>query len=319
MTGRGSTYLFFGYGAGSEYVLTPLADRMARLGHTVVELDLMATHDPDKVLKGLIGREVVFVTSAHLFLDHHNMHRIYRQPGRAVSALEVMDLLQPARSYYYPHDLVTPVLDEDSRWLSLFDALLSPLPHLGHLERFTRVVEVGWVKKTKWLTPRPANRPPRIVHTLSNFSHFRSMGLDRMYEFWRPLWELGVEVKLPYWPGSDECEAYLKERSIGVVPAATPIFDLLDQCDVAITNGNSSVNVEASLSGRSTINILDATLPKTVLQRSLAGFPGLQVLSVDQGAAAVYEIVQGRRVLPLHDDRLHPFDFDTAIQTVTRA
>ncbi|OPA75650.1 hypothetical protein BVG16_20145 [Paenibacillus selenitireducens] len=308
-------YLFLGY--GSEYVLNPLYNYMVKLGYECVEVDMMKHPSTISTLQSLIGRKVVLITSAHLFFDKMNFKNIHFDAhGSNVHILAVLEGLNPIRKVYYPHDLIEPLNPPEFPWLPLFDVFLSPLPHLKHYERYTKVVEVGWIKK---LEPTPPIIKGRlnIVHLLSEFIVYNRIGFESTFQYWCAIWNQGVSVKLPKWPGYKEFEIELINKGINVYSAEKNIFEIINENDVIITNSSSSVNTEASLSGRLTLNMMDGMIPTYMIKNTLQGLPGLHILSMSEGAHYISELRAGKRQPLINDEVLKPFDFDLAVQALT--
>jgi hypothetical protein len=309
--------LFFGYGNGTEYVLNPLYTYMMKQGYTCIELDMMKVSNSLDILSNLVNKEVIFVTSSHLFMDHKNfIQYVNIDEGEIISALEVIDLIKPLKSIYYPHDLVTPLLKQDLRWLSLFDVLLSPLPNLNHLSRYTEVVEVGWIKKDKMINPSS-----QVIHTdikvalsLSNIRYYMNLGFDETYDIWKPIFDLGVGIKLPYWPGSEEFGKCFELKGVKVYPSNMNVYKLIEDHDIIITNSTTSVSIEAGLSGRMVLNVLDGVCTEQEQKQYTQGIACIETVTFDECVNEIKKLTYGERKLSNFKEVLLPFNYELASQ-----
>lgn len=316
MNNKDRIYLFFGL--ASEYVLNPLYKYMTNLGYKCIELDLKQNKDWYKTIKSISNEEIVLITSAHLFFDSINLEHIYYK-DRVISVLELIDYLRPVKKIYYPHDLANPILDYELKFMSLFDVILTPLKYLGYLERYSKVVEVGWIKKTKILDKNniSSNEEVDIVFTFSNMSYFMEMGLEEMYQFWKPIFDFRVKVKLPYWQGSEILKNYLIKKDVQMYPSTINIFDLFEKSNLIITNGDTSVNIEASLSGIPTLNIIDDSIPSYNQKKMFACLPQLKVVSIDEGKNYLQKVISGQEKVKFGKDFLEPFNYKKAVKAIT--
>lgn len=196
MINGGLVYLFFGI--IDEYVLNPLYVEMKQRGYNCIELDIAKEKSPKKIIENLksdyAGR-IVFITSAHLFLDKKNMDLQRRFYDEVLSPLEIIDYLKPIKNIYYPHDLMDGFTHYDRRWFSLFDVYLSPLPVNAHGGNFCEVVNVGWIKKNR-PTPPVRDGIPSFGHAFSESLFYYAKGGDYFYKTFKKIWDLGVKVKL---------------------------------------------------------------------------------------------------------------------------
>ncbi|ANY65375.1 hypothetical protein BBD42_01985 [Paenibacillus sp. BIHB 4019] len=311
-------YLFFGFGEGSEYVLHPLYQYMKDLNYNCIEIDMMKQQNAIDVIKPLRGKDIIFITSAHLFMDKKNFSPYYQDDG-IISALEIIEYLKPKKCIYYPHDLVTPVLSQDSMWLSLFDVFLSPLPNLNHLKRYAEVVEVGWIKKQKNTPPSHyvAGEDLRVAFAMSSIGYYFKKGYDFTYEFWKPLFDEGIGIKLPFWPNVIEFESYLEKKGVNIFPSHTNILDLIHSNDIIITNSTTSVTIEAGLSGRMVLNVLDNVVPRQEQLSYGIGISSISSLPLEDCMKTIEQIKAGDMPVRNAPEFILPFNFELATKILT--
>ncbi|MEK3725844.1 hypothetical protein [Paenibacillus sp. FSL H8-0034] len=313
------TFLFFGFGEGSEYVLKPLYEYMVKNKHYCIEIDMMKTLKAKEIIKSLRGKDIVFITSAHLFMDQKNFSPYY-QDGEIISALEVIEYLKPVKCIYYPHDLVTPVLPQDLKWLSLFDVFLSPLPNLSHLRRYSDVIEVGWIKKTKETSSSDfyGARELRVAFSMSSIGYYFRLGYEKTYDVWEPLFKEGIGIKLPFWPGVKPFEEFLAQKGVTIYPSNMNIFDLIDNNDVIVTNTTTSVTIEAALSGRMVLNVLDGVVTEREQRDYAMGLPSVSTCSLEDCITAIRNVRKGLRNVDNYKQILRPFNFELASQILLK-
>lgn len=306
-----STLLFYGY--GTEFNLRPLAAHLAGRGHQVEVVDALDGGAADR-LRALHGRDLVFFTSAHLERDRTVLAEVY--PGvDAPSPLEILGLLRPRASFFYPHDLTTPVVLGEHLYLGLFDAVLAPSPEMHLYAAYCRAVEtVGWIK----LTPEVLAMPPGhdFVWLYSDFVHyFEKVGLPGLWDRCARAVERGVKVKFPAWPGAAEASAFFEQRAPGsTLPPESNALELTFRARGVITNSLSSCLIEADLLGKPALNLTEPYHGADLQRRAFAQCR--HALFADAAGDAeldrLAQAVPGQR-------RLEPFDFAKCEAIVERA
>lgn len=76
------------------------------------------------------------------------------------------------------------------------------------------------------------------------------------------------------------------------------------------------MNLEASLSGRMVINLLDGVHQDSDQRSQLSGLPNLFCVTIEEGARMIQEIQEGKREISTEEDILGHFDFDLAIAKI---
>ena len=288
-------------GVASEYVLGDLADYLRERGHRVHEFDF-ANFKGDAVaaLKSLDGRQCTYITSAHtnltksvaevlvpLFVKHYPNY---------LGPLDFMGILRPRRSIYVPHDLLTPFGDEnlnEIRYFDLYDHIISPFPApalQAVVGSRTQVLTAGWIKHAK-VNPTAAqqnattsitgvtqSRAPTVALFISMIEHLRWRHGDQgVYDYFKPLLNHNVYVKLPAWQGVEAIEDLFNQNThCHVFPSIGNSIDLIHSVDIVICNGASSIHAEANLLGRPAICLLDDEgVTVSEQQRKLAHLPNV--------------------------------------------
>lgn len=303
-------YVFFG--CWVEYQLHPLYVYMKEQGYNCVEIIPDLCSDMRKELLKLNAGEYVFITSAHVFLDE--TYELYQNSSMNLSALEAMDILHPVKSVYYPHDLTTLIHKYDVPWLnSIFDIILFPVDGYAHLAcQGKPVYNIGWIKKHGNI-----GRGTKLQagHGLGDWTFYREV-LDIMYDTFRSVWEQGVIVKA--FELNERCEqTFWEKNNINYIHPSKSIFELIDSCEIMLTNGLTSVNIESALSGRFTINMLDDLAARSLLESFFKGLPNLKIMKVNEASELLREYYKGSFIPPQGEDLLKPFDFKRAVELIT--
>jgi hypothetical protein len=268
---RELTYLFYGHGC--EYVLHPLFEEMNSLGYNCVEVDTL-TKDFEELLPSLKEKKLVFLTSAHFLLDHENFTHFYETNHKIYSPLELLSILHPTLSVFMPHDLSSPVSNDEFLYLSLFDLCLLPWEGLYFLRNYVDCLVTGWPKAgicaknisnskvSDFVNMKnaednvSAGEPSyQAVWFVSNITNHLERGFDHFLNWMSPLTSQNVAVKLPQWTNIEDVEAKLIKAGVTVIPSYTNIFKVMNHTSVVITNGTSSIVTESRLYGKKTINI----------------------------------------------------------------
>lgn len=305
-------YVFFGY--RTEYTLNPLYEYMKGKGYHCVEITPVKCHDMRKALLELSAEEYVFITSAHVFLDE-----TYYQGKKShtyLSVLEAMDILQPVKSVHYPHDLVTLVHEFDEPWLnSIFDVILFPVDGYAHLSCHGKpIYNVGWIKKHGKLG---MGEKFKVGHGIGDLSYYKNFGPEYFYKTFKIVWEQGVVVKMGSLGKEKKFMSYLKKKNVKYISGSKSIFELIDSCEIMLTNSLTSVNMESALSGRFTINMLDGISDRRTHEKCFKGLPNLKIMSIRDTAELLREYYRGNFVPPVGEDVLKPFDFELAVKLIT--
>jgi hypothetical protein len=292
------------YGYGSEFNLRPLAEHFAKRGQRVETNDAYEV-DAAPRLRALAGQDLYFFTSAHLERDRHQLAELSPGLSAAVSPLEIIGHLRPRRSFYYPHDLTTPLVLGEHLYLGLFDCVLAPFDDMRLYARYCRRIEtVGWIR----LSPQILAQPPLHdwVWLYSDFVHYtKHMGLPAMWERCARLVAEGVKIKFPDWPGAAEVTAFFNERAAGCALAPQErALELMWRARGVITNSMTSCLIEADLLGKPSVNIAEPYHPPDLARRAFAlTRHALFCNSADEvDLAALARVPPGAR-------RMEPFDF----------
>jgi hypothetical protein len=174
-----------------------------------------------------------------------------------------------------PHDLLAPYGDvmKEYSYLDLFDHILAPFsdPALqAVLGSGTKVHTVGWIKnankknhtfpdQSPITTNAPKSPTLKTALFISNIEYLRHQYGDQgVFDYFKPLLNSNVQVKLPDWSGVETIEALFQQvGNCQIFPSAGNSIELMEAADIVVCNGASSIHAEAHLLGRPTICLLD--------------------------------------------------------------
>lgn len=259
-------------GVDSEYVLAGLSAYLRERGHEVIEIDFgNFTGDPKKLLDSFPKNEVIYITSAHTNLTLRVASTIAPKFAahytNYLAPIEIIPYLQPYKSIYIPHDLLTPYGDtnlDEYRFLDIYDEILAPQNSRSlqaMLPVSTRVHEAGWIKYTKGKCNPEKNltHVAKVTLFISMIEHLRNKyGTEGLINYLTPFFTNSFSIKLPQWNNISEIEKAIRNvGNIEVIPSNTDTTSVILNADVVICNGASSIHAEATLLGRPTICLLD--------------------------------------------------------------
>jgi hypothetical protein len=309
-------YLFFGF--ASEYVLNPLYQKAVAEGFDCIELDLFTEKNPQRILKELKNKQIVFINSAHLFFDKKNFFASYHYNGEVISPLEIIDYLKPIRKICFAHDLSQLFHEKEIPWLSLFDDVIIPLERPDYLAFHPHVTNLGWIKRQTHPSPINESNKNQVGFAFCEFEYHRLLGLIPSYDIWEKIVNKKITVKFPHWYGSDEFERYFAEKNTALFPSTSSISDFIDAHEIILTYGPSSVNAEAAYAGRRVINILNDESEHAKQRNLLGHLPNIEFMTRDQCEVFLQNIDThiSSSLAPLTNG-IRPFNFAQALDILS--
>ena len=301
-------YVFFGY--WSEYTLNPLFTYMKAQGYNCVEVTPTNCSDMRKLLFELNANDCFFITSAHVFID--NTFNVYNNTH--LSALEAIDILNPKKTVFYPHDLADLLEEFGMPWLnSIFDIILFPIDGYAHLSCHGKpIYNVGWIKKNK---KTGIGTQFKVGHGIGEWIYYRNLDYNILYNTFKEIWQQGVIIKNS--GGGKKLQVFLENNNVRYINTKTSIFELIDSCEIMLTNGITSVNIESALSGRFTINMLDGIADQATHEKLFKGLPNFKIMSISDTAELLKAYYKGDFIPTQGNDLLKLFDFELATKLIT--
>lgn len=304
--------LFLFHGFGSEYVLHDLYEEMKKRSYHCLEIDALKEINSKSLIDQLIGKKVVFVTSAHFLLDKKNFSDFYPNNNNFYGVLEIMELLKPIQSIYIPHDLTEPVIDRETDFLNQFDLFLTPNEIFTSIyAQYCKTEEIGWIKYKNYTKKKRPKDLNKAIWLLSDYVLHLKMGKEASFKRLKPVIDQDVTIKFPFWTDCEEFTNYFKEQGATVYPPTANSIDLITTHQIIITNGLSSVNSESYFLGKPTVNIKEGSHYGSKTAYLLELLP--ELLFVDKIADFDLSVIPMKK-RPI---TLSKFDLDKAIQFIT--
>lgn len=261
-------------GIDSEYVLGDLSSFLRNRGYEVLELNFAKTtrSESENILTLAKTNPIIYITSAHVNYTsqaiEHTQPTMYKQYPLYLSPLEILAILNPIKSIFIPHDLLTPFGDNnlsETRVLDLFDVILSPteehtLSLRSALPTSTKIYNAGWIKNHCCISKTP-DQPKRKIVMFITFIYAlqQTLGNKGVVDYLSPLLTKDVSIKFPNWEGVSVIEKLIKKKhpSTEIIPAKYSSVKIIKEADIIICNGTSSIHAESCLLGKPTICLLD--------------------------------------------------------------
>ncbi len=309
-------YLFFGFEA--EYSLSPLAKYMREKGFNVAEISNSETFKRFMAQKPATT-DIVLISSWHVYSDKLNFS-IYHPHFEGVemaSPLELLNILQPKKAYFYPHDLVDLFVPHEARWFDLFDGVFFPFKTNNYylLKAITQTYDVGWIKKLHPTSFNSDGDAVKILYFPSNVNTdvTPSEHVDSYFDIYKEC----SAIKFPVWTALNPYMQSCKDAGLPIIESTKTIFELLDDYDLIMTNSNSSVITEAGLSGKPVATFYDKNIAATHLVEEIPRQKWLTKLPYEEVVPFMQNVKAKKIPLNSYEDILKPFDFEGAVKIIT--
>ncbi|WP_340268581.1 hypothetical protein [Sphingobium mellinum] len=308
-------YIFAG--VGSEYSLGPLADFLRKQGRHCIELDMVRAGWRAALAQALEARRRILVSSQHPYLNGHHYHVYYGTDLDVLNVPELQEVLQPNRSYFVPHDLLSPIKESEIAGLTLFDAILMPSDSWWYLSTYVPCETVGWIKAAQNNTPAIARVPLRIAWLPSEIGAWLARPSGLFEEVYRDLLALCPLFKPPAFPGTQSMIELALSAGCQVFDASVQSSLLIDQSHVVVSNGLSSICAEAALRGVPTLCIDDGSVESGYLRDHWQALPEVAVHTPDRAWALLSSWRDHPERIPSRTSSIiAPFDFEKAAAIV---
>ena len=299
-------------GAGSEYALAPLAAEARRRGLPVLEIDMYRPGWRTERL-GEIRRPFILVTSHHPYVDSRAHLLGFGEPADLDTVGDFVYRERPKRCYYIPHDLADHLHPEELHSLHLFDALLMPNEVHWFLREWVRVEQIGWIGSAAAAAVQGA-APSTIAFLPSEipyYSRFPALFADRF----STVLSRAPTFKLPQYPGSGPLEIIALNAGCTIVAATVPSNAVIGAASAIVSNGLSSIVVEAVSAGKPTLCIVDGVHPAAEQRAAFAHIRGVTLAAPDE-VEAWLDLTASGELRPSLRINVSPIDFDRAFELI---
>lgn len=266
---------------------------MTKRNFNCVKLIDDKTENAQEIVDSLLGKKIVVITTDHLA----NKLTI------GCSVQQLIDKLNPIKKYWALHDVGCKYIkDPISNWSMLlpgkeWQILARPHENVSfHVVGYQKFYNINFEKKYDKIFFPSLIEPYRarpIYDWINNHKFF----IDNNYL-----------MKFPDYFGTVELiEKVQKEKiQLNLLDTTLNTFELMAASNTVITNGGSSVGIEAAMLGCNSINI-----GKTYVPREIYGKFKVQIISE---ASQMSKVVFDKTLSPMTE---YIFDIDQAIKTVT--
>lgn len=296
-------FLFTGY--GSELTLDPLYQELSSKGFKTLRIDFMTDHGGKAAVYRLQGKKVVYITSSHLLFDEEIRSWYSWKNVECLSPVEVMAILSPIFSVYYPHDLHDQIQEEEETYLALFDLVLGPDATLKDYPFLKAFEDVGYIKLLKdapTTLQKPLFLPTNVMKHYGN-------GIGRFLRHYAPILQKSI-VKFPPWDYTSKFEKAFKKNGINYYPAEMNSIELMQKHEVLIGEGCSSTIYESSKLGKKVVYLKDPELDYQNPEALYKGLGPITFTTVKEFSTLdLSKLPQGKKTL-------NSFDMDRALSAI---
>lgn len=298
-------------GAGSEYALEPVAAEARRRGHPVVELNM---YDPAWRIraKELPPGQFVLLTSHHPFVDGWLHRQSFGFAADVVALPEFVARHNPARSYFLPHDLTSPLATDEFAALHLFDGLLMPDERYWFLRDRLPITVVGWIKAVT-TTILPSHS---VAVLPSEIAYFLREDPQRFRAVFARLLAARPRIKFPRFPDVERLEDTARELGAEVIDAGISSEVVIRSSQCVVTNGLSSITLESVRAGRPTLCLLDGIHPPETQRRLFGGIANVDLLPPDTAADWITRQAGSAAEAIQPDSTTGTFNFDLLFEVI---
>ncbi len=307
--------VFIFIGIGCEYVLSPLARHFRSLGYRGIECE-MAQPDWREPLSSLSDTRKILITSHHPLVDRHTYRMHYHRDYDVLSVYEMIEWLEPAASFFIPHDLTEPVKTEEICALPIFDAIFMPAAHYWCYQRYVNVVDAGWIKAEKRME-RAETSDFAIAFLPSELGLYSRLAHEIFIQKFGALLECRPHVKFPVFPDLQPLIDIAESYRCQVWPAEATSSSLITQSDIVVTNSCSSIAMEAALAGVPVICIADGICPPAEQKKAFAAYPEIRIMACDAAASWLRQMQNDPGLRPKRQPpEILPFDYAKVTEIV---
>lgn len=246
------------FGIGSEYVLKDLSSILRSKGHNVYEYEYFS--HSSKLIKDLLrfrNKKVVFITSAHLTINHSTL--FYLDPTYVcdaeylISPLQIIKMIDPLLSIYIPHDLSEPFGKKNTGeeiFFNIFDYIITPdlKTKVPSNIKKNKIKPFGWIKhldtENFYINDNVPNK--KVIYFVSNFNHLRQNISPVKFSKLFGKYSDFLTIKFPSWKDCDLYEEALKKINFNFTSSNILSTKAINMSDIILTDSIGSIYSEAT-------------------------------------------------------------------------
>lgn len=217
----------------------------------VIDEDLT---DPIKPVDDLRNKEITLITADHLNdnMDYYNK--------KCYSATDCVNILKPVKKFFGMHDLGISTVDDN---LNSYHILLPSDIWLPIYDKYTNISYIG---HPKYYNNIRVNNY-KAIFFVSSVYVYAERPLEQFYQAFQQIFEWKIPFKFPKYSLSNKLIDYVISKGAEAIDQNLESFDLLLQCETAISNANSSIAIEAAMVGCNSINLGWSFAPRQIYDR----------------------------------------------------
>ena len=233
-----------------------LCKEMKNRGYEVLEIIDEDHKDSRRYIDELKGKDITIITSDHLKDDME----YYNQ--KAYSINQCNDILKPKKKFFGMHDLGIATVDDDVTGYEVF----IPDESWSILFNNKNQKALHAVGHPKFNSDRKKKKYD-IVFFVSSVYVYADKPIERFKEAFKLIFEHKIPFKFPKYCLSNKLMQYVASEGIELIDPEIESFDILLKTDIAISNANSSIAIEAAMAGCKSINMGWDYKPKSIYEK----------------------------------------------------
>lgn len=273
-------FLLIGY--GGEYILHELFLLLKSRKHVCHEINMADPNWRNYIYNINPDQPLTLLTSHHPFLDRSAFRLHHRLDVDIESIYFFIRKLNITESYWFPHDLIDMIREDEFGFLPNFKFIFLPHPNDELIKRVSKITSVGFFGLIKNITPKKLKivNKDKIIFLPSEIS-FYGRNPDIFLKRFEALFKICVDFKVLEYPGSEILEGIAASYGCFVHNANTPAIDLINASDLVITCGGSSIIAESS-SVTNTICLADDIFSREYQHKILNNYPNVKLLDISE-------------------------------------
>lgn len=273
-------------GYGSEYPFDAVVKQLRARGFECYEIDMAAPSWRNTLHDASNLRNHVLLTSQHPGQDRIQFRNFYGFDADIIDLSQAMHFIRPARSYYVPHDLVTPIHDEETLFLKELSGALMPDDRFWYLRKFTQVHEIGWIKAVP-NSDKISLPSGQAVFLPSELGTWIKQPPESFQSTFSSVLDQRIPFKMPKMPGLEVLRRLLVSAGCEEIPAELSSTTVIQHYDTVISMGDSSVMIEGAWMGKRCICVADGHVPIAVQRSAFAPYTNIEIIPPDGLADAL--------------------------------
>lgn len=278
-----------------------LYNKMTHLGFKTARVIDEEHSDSRGLIDNFRGLDITLITSDHLNDDMD----YYSQ--KAYSIRECERILKPKKKIFGIHDIGISTVDDD------VDGYMVIIPDESWAVLFSKFKNISLhpLGHPKFIKTRNIIKYP-VVFFVSSVYVYANSPPEEFFNAFPLIIKNNIPFKFPKYILSNGLIDIVRKEGIHIIDSDLETFDVLLETNVAISNANSSVSVEAAIAGCRSINIGWDYKPSSI-------FSKYDIISVNETNIGGLNMshLEPTKCFNIHSDLI--FNIDKCIELITKA